>query len=230
MNEEISTPAHTGPSPTILRNLVRLSHCLVVLLLVIYAASYLILGKPYDQAWRIIFLSLTLGRAAAVGACAKMGFSLSFIFYQIVFVDIIFIIYLYPLFARGFKHITQLKYIGGYLKSIHEVAVGYKSTVAPYGSIGLTLFVACPLWSTGPLVGTLVGFIIGLPVAVVMSAVTLGNILASVFWIWLYDWLDNWSSLLSLTLVITVFVLSTAGLLLAGLKSFKKNYSDTTSE
>lgn len=230
MNEEIPTSIDTGLSPRLLRNLVRLAHCCVVALVAIYIVSYVIHGKPFDQAWRIIFLSLTLGRAAAVGACAKMGFSLSFIFYQIVFVDIILILYLYPLFAKGFKHITQLRYIGHYLKSIHEVAVGYKSTVAPYGAVGLTLFVACPLWSTGPLVGTLVGVIIGLPGAVVLTAVTLGNILATVFWIWLYDWLDSWSSILSLVLVIIVFLLSTVGLALAGIKNFKKHYSDTTEE
>jgi uncharacterized membrane protein len=230
MNEDPTTTIESTISSSLLRTVLMLGHLCLITLVAIYVATYLMFGKPYDQAWRIIFLSLTVGRAAAVGACAKMGFSMSFIFYQIIFVDIIFILYLYPLFAKGFKHITQLKYIGGYLKSAHELAAGYKSTVAPYGAVGLTLFVACPLWSTGPLVGTLVGFIIGLPSAVVLTAVTLGNILATVFWIWLYDWLDNWSSLLSLILVIVVFVLSTVGLALAGIKSLKKNNHDVPEE
>ena len=227
MNDTAADSTITDPPAKLLRNIILLGHFFCLVLAVVYALTWFLYGKPYDQTWRIIFLSLTLGRAAAVGACAKMGFGLSFIFYQIVFVDLIFILYLYPLFAKGFRQIVRIRYIGGYLQSIHEVALGYKSTVAPYGAIGLTLFVACPLWSTGPLVGTLVGYIIGLPAIIVLSAVTLGNILATVFWIWLYDWLDNWSSMLSLILVIFVFILSTAGLVLAGIKNFKKGLSDT---
>ena len=211
------------PTPLMLRTLLNLGHLLLATMLVVWAVMFLFKGEPYQHTWEIILLTIFFGRAAAIGAGLNQGFGLFFLFYQAVVADLFIMLYVYPLFVRNYKHLTRVPYIGGYLDSLHHVALKYKTRVARYGIPGLMVFVIFPFWSTGVLVGSIVGYLIGLPVIATIVSVTLGNIVAVGAWVWFYDSLNDWNKNASQALLVIVFALAIGGFLFARIRRAGKN-------
>ncbi len=185
---------------------------------------YLLIGKPYEHTWWIILSAIFLGRAAAVGSGLEMGFSPVFLFFQTAFADLLITFYVYPVFVRGYRHLTRIPYIGSYLDNLHTVALSYESTMRPYGIAGLMLFVIFPFWSTGALVGAILGFLIGLPVITTLVSVTIGNLIAIGAWVWFYKWVSDWNRSLAIILLVLIFAVAIAGIVV-GIRNKKRNQS-----
>ncbi len=201
------------PSPSILRLLFFLGHVLLIACLLTWLLCYLLLGSPYEYNWWIILSAIFLGRAAAVGSGLEMGFSPVFLFFQTAFADLLITFYVYPIFVRGYSHLTRVPYIGNYLDNLHQVALSYESTMKPYGIIGLMLFVIFPFWSTGALVGAILGFLIGLPVVTTLVSVTVGNLIAIGAWVWFYHWLTDWNRGVAVVVLVLIFAVAITGIL-----------------
>lgn len=188
-----------------------LGHLLLIACLLTWLVCYLTLGAPYEHNWWIIVSAIFFGRAAAVGSGLEMGFSPIFLFFQTAFADLLVTFYVYPIFVRGYHHLTRVPYIGGYLDNLHQVALSYESTMKPYGIVGLMLFVIFPFWSTGALVGAILGFLIGLPVVTTLVSVTVGNLIAIGAWVWLYNWLQDWNRGVAVVVLVLIFAVAITG-------------------
>lgn len=209
------------PAPSVLRAFILLGHLMTATTLTVWLLMALFLGHPYGYTWQIILLTAFFGRAAAVGAGLSMDFSPLFLFYQAAITDFIIVLYVFPLFVTAYHRLVQGARIGGYLDNLHRTALSYKSQVAPYGILGLLIFVIFPFWSTGPLVGSIVGYLLGLPAVPTVIAVTAGNVLAIGAWVWFYDWLEEWNRGVALGLLALIFAIAIAGVLAAKLRQPK---------
>jgi len=201
------------PSLKTLRTLVLLGHVTLAVTLASWLLMYLLNGKPYENTWWIIFITLVLGRGAAVGYGLGKHFSPMYLFFLAVMADVFLVFYIYPLFVRNYRHLKRVPHIGIYLDNLHTVAIEYKSRVAPYGIAGLLAFVIFPFWSTGPLVGAVLGFLIGLPAVATLLSVTIGNIIATAIWVWFYDSLHDWNQNAALILLLFLLFMTIIGLL-----------------
>ncbi len=210
------------PTPQVLRRILNLAHLLLLVLLATWMLLFYMHGEPYDKTWRVVLLQLFFGRAAGVGAGLSMNFSPTFLLFQASMVDVILMLYVYPLFVRGYQHLTRVPFIGGYLAGVHKVALSHTKRMAPYGVVGLMTFVIFPFWSTGCLVGSVVGYLIGLPTWMSLSSVTAGNIVAIAIWVWFYERLRGWNETAALVLLIIIFALAIAGVVYSRMRRARK--------
>ena len=214
----VQTPGE--PSAHTLRFLLHLGHALLIALLGTWALFLYRLGKPYNMAFAVAVSQLFGGRAMGVGLGFSKGLSPMFMFFQVAMVDFILMLYIYPIFVRGYQHLTKIPVIGSYLSNLHGAALRHKKRMAPYGAIGLMAFVLFPFWSTGCVVGAIVGYLIGLPTWLSLSSVTLGNLAAIAAWIMFYDRLTEWNesaAQVALGIVIAVFI---TGLIISRVRRF----------
>ena len=214
------------PSKRTLRLVLNLGHLLLLTLLLSWILLFSFHGEPYEKTGWVMLLQVVLGRAAAVGTGLKMNFNPLFLLYQAAMVDLILMLYIYPAFVRGYQHLTRVPFIGGYLANIHKVALSHKARMAPYGVVGLMIFVFFPFWSTGCVVGAIVGYLIGLSTVVSLLSVTIGNIVAIATWVWFYDRLTGWNENVALVFLIIVFTVAIAGILFARVRRTKKKQED----
>lgn len=206
------------PSPDLLRLILRLGHILLFFVLAVWLALVLFVGEPYGHTGWIILLTIFFGRGAAVGAGLNLDFNPFFLFYQAAAADMLCVLYLFPLFVRGYGRLTKIPYVGGYLNNLHNAALAYKSYVAPYGIFGLLIFVIFPFWSTGPLVGSIVGFLLGLPTRATLLTVSIGNIVAVGLWVYFYDLLNDWNQSAALALLFVIILCALVGIVYAQIK------------
>lgn len=185
--------------------------CLVVTLTVFVLTAWR-LGSPYDQVWQLILAHIVGGRALNAGRGIDLGFSPYFILFQSFMQDFIIMFFVYPLFVKGYEHLSGWPFLGSSLKNVHESALKHRKRIAPYGAIGLTLFVIFPFWSTGPLVGVLVGYLLGMRAWITFSTVIVGDIIAVAVWIWAYDRLFAYNRDMAIILLLFVFVVAMASI------------------
>lgn len=209
------------PSPYTLRLLLNMGHTLLLILLITWALFLYYLGPPYDKTFVTAVLQLFGGRAVGVGYGFKQGLSPLFMFFQVAMVDFILMLYIYPIFVRGYQHLTQIPVVGSYLSNIHKAALSHKKRMAPYGAVGLVAFVIFPFWSTGCVVGAVVGYLIGLPTWLSISSVTTGNIFAITAWILFYDKLTDWNENVAHIFLLIVLALAVLGFVVARIRNIR---------
>lgn len=226
MNKFKTVQPSGEPTPEILRFYTYLGHLLLLTTFVVCVLMVFLVGEPYEQTWWIILLTTFLGRAAAVGTGLGLKFHPFFLFYQVVLTELLLVLYIFPIFVRSYRHLTKVPYIGNYLDNLHQVALGYKKRVAPYGVAGLMIFVVFPFWSTGPLVGSIIGYIIGLPSVTTVVSVTVANLFATAAWVWFYDKINDWNSSVAMWLLGIIFALAIGGIVFSKLRKSKKVEKD----
>ncbi len=214
------------PAPRTLRLIMGMGHASLISLLLTWVLLFYFIGRPYQHTGWLALTQLISGRAGAVGLGLRLEFSAQYMFFQVAMVDIILMLYTYPLFVRGYQHLTRVPVIGDYLENLHKVALSHKARMAPYGALGLMLFVIFPFWSTGCMVGAIVGYLIGLPSWLSLSSVTIGNVAAIALWILFYERLQNWNPTVALVLLIVILALAVGGILYARLRRKKKQQEE----
>lgn len=210
------------PSRQLLRFILTLAHIFLIILLLTWMVLARVVGEPYEKTWQIMLLQFFFGRAAAVGTGLNLRFNVWFLFYQAAMVDMILMLYVYPTFVRGYQHLTRVPLIGSYLANLHQVALGHKKRMAPYGVVGLMLFVIFPFWSTGCVVGSIVGYLIGLSTVLTLVSVTVGNVIAIGAWILFYDRLRSWNETYALALLVIIFAFTIGGIFFSRFKKKRK--------
>jgi len=234
MNKTQSENMTGEPSPKLLRFLMNLAHVLLIVLLCVWAFLLYYVGRPYDKTFVAAVFQLFGGRALGVGYGFKQGLPASFMFFQVALVDFILMLYIYPLFVRGYQHLATMPMVGSYLDNIHKAAMSHKKRMAPYGAMGLVAFVIFPFWSTGCVVGSVVGYLIGLPTWLSLSSVTIGNIAAIIAWIAFYERLTEWNEHFAHIFLLIILAVAIAGFIAARIRHFyaSKRYplSDRTAQ
>jgi uncharacterized membrane protein len=200
-----------APSARTLLFIGRTGHFFLIGSIVLFIYMGIKYPDPYDKVWALILSHITAGRVANAALGIKLEFNYVFLVYQSFIQDAILMLYVYPWFVRGFDHLT------------HWPIIGHKKTVAPYGALGLFLFVIFPLWSTGPLVGVLIGYLIGMSALLTFSVVFTANLIAVGAWIWFYDLLNGYSEGLALSILVIVIVVAVGGTVYSWLSRNRKN-------
>ncbi len=194
------------PSPVVLLHLKGAGHVCLISTLLVFIVLGITKGKPYDEVWQLVLAHIVSGRAGNAGIGLEKGFNHFFLLYQSCMQDFIIMFYVYPLFVTGYQLVSRWPFIGPALQHSHELALAHKDRIAPYGAIGLMLFVIFPFWSTGPLVGVLVGYLLGMNVLITFISVMVGDIIAVAAWIWTYDKLRNYNQTLALILLCIILI------------------------
>lgn len=221
MNQSRAIQSPGEPSSRTLSLMLVLGFVLLTANIVIWLGGWALIGKPYGHTWQIFLYAVFLGRAAAVGVGREMGFESLFLFFQTAAADLIIVFLVYPVFVKGYQHLTRVPYIGNTLDSMHKVALSYKPVIAPYGFMGLMLFVIFPFWSTGALVGAILGYIIGMPALTTLISINLGNVISIGAWVWFYDLVRDWNRGVALVLLGLILAIAVAGIVV-GMRSKRK--------
>ena len=207
-------------------------------LLTLWIASLVALGitwpVPYARAWELVLLQTVAGRAASVSKGVAMGFPRPFLLVQCTLQDIVILLLLYPLLVAGYRYAVEWRFVGPTIANIRATAERHKSKVAPFGALGLFVFVLFPFWSTGALAGGVVGYLLGIRTRWVFSSVIIGDFLAVALWIWFFDKMIQFSETLGsqmwLFIVITVIVAAGVGRVVAIRKRIKKTQTPADKE
>ena len=189
---KLAVPRDLGvPSSADLRRIRNLGHLCLGVTIAVFIGAYLVWGKPYGDVGKLVLAHIVGGRAGNATIGLNSGFNPWFILFQSCMQDFIIMFYAFPIFASGLAAAEKWPIIGSALTQIHALAERHKARLAPYGVLGLTLFVLFPFWSTGPLVGVVVGYLLGLRVLFSFAAVITGNIIAVALWIWAFDFVNS---------------------------------------
>ena len=211
MKQSQSIQQKGEPSSLFLSTLITLGFFLLLVSISVWLGAWFFLGAPYGKMWQIIFYASFLGRAATVGVGREFGFSPTFLFLLTSVSEFTVVCLVFPVFVKGYKHLTRIPYIGTTLDNLHTVALNYKPVIAPYGFLGLMIFVLFPFWSTGPLVGSILGYIIGMSVGLTLVAVNSGNIIAIAAWVWFYEYVNKWNSDVATMILVVVLLVALLG-------------------
>lgn len=216
------------PSPLVLRMVLNMGHILLLATLLTWTLLIRYYGSPYEHVFLVAVVQLFSGRAGGVGLGLNRGLSPLYMFFQVIAVDMILMLYIYPIFVKGYQHLTRVPVVGNYLANIHALALSHKKRMAPYGALGLIIFVIFPFWSTGCVVGAIVGYLIGLPTWLSLSSVTAGNIAAIAAWVLFYDRLKNWNESVALVFLIVILAVAAVALVIAKIR--KRHHSEKMHE
>lgn len=198
--------------------LLALAAGLLVANLLFFGLLGLLHPEPYRNVWALVVAHFTGGRMANALLGAKLGFSNAVILYQSCIVDLIVMLFAYPLFLMGYERFARIPIFGTAIASAHEMAMRHQERVRPLGTAGVLLFVITPVWGTGPLVGVIVGYILGLGTLWTFGTVVTGNTLAAIVWILFFDSvsakMEQYNAMLAY-IVLAVMVLVVSGGLIA---------------
>lgn len=199
------------PSPLFLRILVYLGIiCLFKGLLVLWGAAFLF-GDPYTKVWQVIVAHVFSGHIGNALMGFRLGFNTWFLLYQTLMQDLIMMLFLYPATVAGYHYLWRVPVIGEPLKNMHDAALEYKPYIAPYGLLGLMLFVFIPIMGMGPLVGTVLGYLLGLNPLVALGAITVANIASAIMCFTAMDKLQEINENLAYYLLIFVLAIAVLG-------------------
>jgi hypothetical protein len=205
-------PRPGDPSPTVLHLLHGTGHFLLVFTLGLFVFLGIWKPQPYANVWQLVLAHFIGGRALNASIGLEKGFPPLFLFFQCNMQDFILMFIFYPWFVWGYQQLSKVPLIGRMLKQAHDLAVTHKRRVAPFGSLGLIVFVLFPFWGTGPLVGVFVGYLLGLSVLNTFACVMSANILSVAGYIYAYDWLRNWNATAAYVVLGILIVLAVVGI------------------
>ncbi len=180
-----------------IRQIERAGQVLLTVWVAVLVALGILSPQPYARVWELVLLQIVAGRAASVSKAVGMGFPKPFLLVHCTLQDIIVLLLLYPLLVAGYRYAVEWRFIGPTIANVRATAERHKSKIAPFGALGLTLFVLFPFWSTGALAGGLVGYLLGIRTRWVFTSVIVGNFLAVGLWIWFFDRMSQLSETLS---------------------------------
>jgi uncharacterized membrane protein len=196
------------PSPLFLRLLVYSAIiCLFTWMLVLWGAAFLF-GPPYTKIWQVIVAHAFSGHWGNAAAGLRLEMNFWFLLFQTMMQDLIAMLFLYPATVQGYHFLWRLPVIGPPLKNLHDAALEYKPYIAPYGVLGLMVFVFIPVMGMGPLVGTVLGYLLGLNPLVALGSITFANGVSAVMCLTATDKLNEINE--NFAFYLLVFVLGIA--------------------
>lgn len=171
------------PSTTTLRGLWAMGHGCIAGLVLLFLIDRLILGHTSYEFFNLIGLHMMSGHVGNMTIGVKQQYPGWFLITQSCLQDFAQMFYIYPIYVKyGYRRLVRMKFIGPWIKNTHETAMSHHKTVAPYGAIGIFLFVILPGPSTGPVMGSLLGYTLGIGTLITFLACGLGIIVMGFGW------------------------------------------------
>ncbi len=196
--------------PRALHLMTHAAHATLLGMLCLFAVASWWSIAPYDAAWQLVAAQFLSGRAGSAHLGMELGFNRYYLLFQIFLHDFLLMLYLFPLFVRYYDRLAHLRIIGRPLDRLHTLAMSHRERIAPFGIVGLMLFVFFPFWNVGPLVGMMAAYVLGLRMRVAFAAVLVGDLGAVATWIWAYDKIQGYNKTLALIGLIALFIAAMA--------------------
>ncbi|HEX72665.1 MAG TPA: hypothetical protein ENN65_05075 [Candidatus Hydrogenedentes bacterium] len=196
--------------PRALHLMTHVAHATLLGMLCLFAVASWWNIAPYDAAWQLVAAQFLSGRAGSAHLGMELGFNRYYLLFQIFLHDFLLMLYLFPLFVRYYDRLAHLRIIGRPLDRLHALAMSHRERIAPFGIVGLMLFVFFPFWNVGPLVGMMAAYVLGLRMRVAFAAVLVGDLGAVATWIWAYDKIQGYNKTLALIGLIALFIAAMA--------------------
>jgi uncharacterized membrane protein len=166
-------------------------------LFTVWAATLLtwavIQPEPYAQGWRLVAELALLGHVLNVADGTSSGFSREYLLIQSGLQDIILVLVAYPWVVRAYQGMKTRGLIGKTIDNFRLNAENKHKYVAPFGAIGLWVFVFFPFWGTGALVGSIIGYLIGLRTWMIFASVLSGHFLGVVTTVLFFNFVRQWT-------------------------------------
>jgi len=157
---------------------------------------------------------LVFGRVAGMTFGYSMGLGNSTVIPICMIIETVVVLIFYPLFVFSWRHLLVFKWLKRIFERTRRVAEAHKDKVQRYGIIGLFVFVWCPFYMTGPVVGCVIGFLLGLRAWLNMTVVLAGTYVAIFGWAFflrqLHEQIASYSShaaMVLMTLLVIIFIL-----------------------
>lgn len=171
------------PSPAVLRGLWAMGHGCIGGLVLMYVINMLLLDRSSLEFTQLISMHAVSGHVGNMTIGVKHKYPGWFLITQSCLQDFAQMFYVYPLYVQyGYRRLVRMKVIGPWIKNTHETAMAHHKSVAPYGALGLFMFVVLPGPSTGPVIGSLLGYTLGIGTFITFMSCGLGIAIMGVGW------------------------------------------------
>jgi len=171
------------PSPAVLRGLWAMGHGCIAGLVLLFFVNWLLLRQSNWDYLQLLGMHMMSGHVGNMTIGVKLQYPGWFLITQSCLQDFAQTFYAYPLYVQyGYRRLVRMRVIGPWIKTTHETAMAHHKSVAPYGALGLFMFVILPGPSTGPVVGSLLGYTLGIGTLITFLSCGLGIIVMGAFW------------------------------------------------
>lgn len=151
------------PARATLDALLAAGHGCVLGLGALFLFSTFALDQKSSHYAELLVMHMAGGHFGTMTLGVKYGYPGWFLILMSCLQDLMQMLYVYPLYVRfGYRHLLRWRVVGPWVKKTHEAAMAHHKTIAPYGAIGLFVFVVLPSPGSGPVMGSLIGYTLGL--------------------------------------------------------------------
>lgn len=207
------------PSNVMLRALWAMGHGCVAGLVILFFIDLEVLGHSVWQFANLLGIHFASGHLGNMTLGIKAGYPAWFLITQSCLQDLAQMFYVYPFYVKyGYRQLVRWRYIGPMVKNAHETAMAHHKTVAPFGAIGLFLFVAIPSPSTGPVMGTLLGYTLGIGTGISFLSCCSAVIALGVGWYYGLEYLSAFSEHMMPMLLGIFLLVFVVGVVAAGVR------------
>ena len=209
------------PSNALLQTLWAMGHGCILGIVLLFVISWLFLGHSPSEYAQLIGIHFATGHVGNMTLGVKYGFPGWLLVTQSCLQDLAQMFYIYPFYVKyGYRQLLRWKFIGPWVKQAHEAAMAHHKSVAPYGAIGLFLFVVVPTPSTGPVIGTLLGYTLGMGTMISFLSCGLGVVVMGVGWYLGVEYADEYNAKIVPYMLYGIFIFFIGGMVVAGVRFF----------
>jgi uncharacterized membrane protein len=206
------------PTPAVLSALILAGHVCVCALVLLFLVSCFVLDQPPRRYIELILIHMAGGHLGTMTLGVKEGYPGWFLVLKSCLQDFMQMLYVYPLYVRyGYRHLLRWRVIGPWVKTTHETAMAHHKQIAPYGALGLFVFVVLPSPGSGPVIGSLIGYTLGLGSLVTLLSAGLPIVMLSLIYYLSIERAAEWNAnaptiMVYVILGIMLFSVAVAGL------------------
>lgn len=207
------------PSNALLHALWAMGHGCIAGIFVLFLISWLILDIPAWKYAQLLGIHMMSGHVGNMTLGVQYGFPGWLLITQSCLQDLAQMFYIYPFYVKyGYRQLLRWKVVGPWVKQAHETAMSHHKSVAPYGAIGLFLFVVIPTPSTGPVIGTLLGYTLGIGTGISFLSCGFGVIVMGIGWYYGVDYAAAFNDRIVPILLYGILLFFLGGMIIAAIR------------
>lgn len=207
------------PSNALLNALWAMGHGCIAGIIILFLVSWLLLDHPAWQYAQLIGIHMMSGHVGNMTLGIEYQFPGWVLITQSCLQDLAQMFYIYPFYVKyGYRQLLRWKVIGPWVKQAHEAAMSHHKSVAPYGAVGLFLFVVIPTPSTGPVIGTLLGYTLGIGTGISFISCGSAVIVMGIGWYFGVDYASAFNEQVVPIMLYGIMIFFLGGMLLAGIR------------
>lgn len=163
-------------------NIFLLALFMIFLLVVLIIFCYQIDSSLASKITALALSNIFVGRVPSLSLGYASELSHFIIISVNIYIEIIMVMVIYPLFVLSFKGIVKIKALENFFEEVKQKKNEHKASFDKYGKFALFVFVLIPFWMTGPIVGSIIGYLIGMRHYNIIFIVFISTILSISLW------------------------------------------------